>query len=186
MCTAGSAGRAEAASAAYTLIVVLHIHRAARADALADALAGMLATPPADAFAPEVVAVPTRGMERWLTQRMSTTLGARAGHADGVCANVVFPSPHRLISDAVATASGIEPADDSDRVSGSSGPWCVEPTTRTRPRVGTDGGLLGRRDGSRRRRFVAIGRQIATRSTRDGGDRKGRSADDSNEPDGHH
>ena len=96
---------------------MLHIHRAVRADALTDALAGLLAQSPADPFAPEVVAVPTRGMERWLTQRMSAVLGARPGRADGICANVAFPSPHRLVSDAVAAASGIDPAED---------PWLPE------------------------------------------------------------
>src|ERR1044072_7684525 len=53
---------------------VLHIHRPDRADGLVDALATLLAEPPQDPFASEVVAVPTRGMERWLTQRLSTTL----------------------------------------------------------------------------------------------------------------
>lgn len=96
---------------------MLHIHRAARADALADALAALLVAPPGDPFAPEVVAVPTRGMERWLTQRMSATLGASPGRSDGVCANVRFPSPHRLLTDAVATASGIDPDRD---------PWLPE------------------------------------------------------------
>ncbi len=55
---------------------MLHIHRAERADGLADALAALCAEPLEDPFAAEVVAVPTRGMERWLTQRMSTVLGA--------------------------------------------------------------------------------------------------------------
>jgi exodeoxyribonuclease V gamma subunit len=96
---------------------VLHIHRAVRADALADALAVLLAESSAEAFAPEVVAVPTRGMERWLTQRMSSVLGARPGRADGICANVEFPSPHRLVTDAVAAASRIDPAED---------PWLPE------------------------------------------------------------
>jgi exodeoxyribonuclease V gamma subunit len=96
---------------------VLHIHRASRADALADALAALLSQSPDDPFAPDVVAVPTRGMERWLTQRMSGVLGARGGRADGICANVQFPSPHRLVTDAVAAASGIEAADD---------PWLPE------------------------------------------------------------
>jgi exodeoxyribonuclease V gamma subunit len=96
---------------------VLHVHRSARADALADALAGLLAAARGDPFTPEVVAVPTRGMERWLTQWMSATLGARAGRRDGVCANVLFPSPHRLLTDAVATATGIDPGDD---------PWLPE------------------------------------------------------------
>ncbi len=96
---------------------MLHTHRAARADALADALAALLCAPLGDPFAADVVAVPTRGMERWLTQRMSATLGASTGRADGICANVLFPSPHRLLTDAVAAASGIDPEYD---------PWLPE------------------------------------------------------------
>ena len=57
--------------------------------------------------------MPTRGMERWLTQRLSTGLGATPGRADGVCANVEFPSPRRLADEAVAVASGIEPDADA-------------------------------------------------------------------------
>jgi exodeoxyribonuclease V gamma subunit len=96
---------------------VLHIHRAERADGLVDALRALLANPLPDPFAAEVVAVPTRGMERWLAQRMSDRLGATGGGGDGVCANVEFPSPRRLVGDAVATASGIEA--DAD-------PWLPE------------------------------------------------------------
>jgi exodeoxyribonuclease V gamma subunit len=96
---------------------VLHIHRAERADGLAEALRSLLAVPVPDPFAPEVVAVPTRGMERWLAQRMSHRLGAGDGRGDGVCANVEFPSPRRLVGDAVAVASGIEA--DAD-------PWLPE------------------------------------------------------------
>ena len=54
---------------------MLHIHRAERADRLADGLAETLLAPLEDPFAPDVVAVPTRGIERWLTQRLSTRLG---------------------------------------------------------------------------------------------------------------
>ncbi len=100
-----------------TLLAVLHVHRAARADVLAGALAQLLSQPPPDPFAADVVAVPTRGMERWLTQTMSAVLGATAGRGDGVCANVLFPSPHRLVADAVAVASGIAPESD---------PWLPE------------------------------------------------------------
>jgi exodeoxyribonuclease V gamma subunit len=96
---------------------VLHIHRAERADALVEALRALLARPPADPFAPDVVAVPTRGIERWLAQRISDRLGATPGRTDGVCANVEFPSPRRLVGDAVATASGIGPETD---------PWLPE------------------------------------------------------------
>ncbi|MGO9885230.1 MAG: exodeoxyribonuclease V subunit gamma [Solirubrobacteraceae bacterium] len=96
---------------------MLHVHRAHRADALADALASLCARPLADPFAAEVVAVPTRGMERWLTQRMSAVLGASRGRSDGICAGVLFPSPHRLVTDAVAAASGVDPEHD---------PWLAE------------------------------------------------------------
>jgi exodeoxyribonuclease V gamma subunit len=54
---------------------VLHIHHASRADALVDALRELLADPPDDPFAPDVVSVPTRGIERWITQRQSARLG---------------------------------------------------------------------------------------------------------------
>src|ERR671917_860123 len=96
---------------------MLHIHRAERADGLVGALRAVLADPLPDPFAPELVAVPTRGMERWLTQRLSAGLGASAGRSDGVCANVAFPSPRRLVAEAVAAASGI--AADAD-------PWQPE------------------------------------------------------------
>ncbi len=72
---------------------MLHIHRAERADALVGALRDLLTVPLDDPFAPEVVAVPTRGMERWLAQRLSASLGAAPGRDDGVCANVDFPPP---------------------------------------------------------------------------------------------
>ncbi|HUQ64117.1 MAG TPA: exodeoxyribonuclease V subunit gamma [Acidimicrobiales bacterium] len=87
---------------------MLHIHRAERADGLVEALGDLVRQPLADPFATEVVAVPTRGIERWLSQRLSGHLGARAGHGDGVCANVDFPFPVHMVGDAVATAAGID------------------------------------------------------------------------------
>src|SRR4051794_19423512 len=91
---------------------MLHVHRSERADALVDALRAILADPPADPFATEVVAVPTRGMERWLTQQSAAYLGASPGRQDGICANVDFPSPRRLVAAAVAAASGVDPDTD--------------------------------------------------------------------------
>ena len=76
------------------------------------ALGGLLAVPPADPFARELVAVPTRGMERWLTQSLSSVLGTSEGRGDGVLANVAFPSPRALVDEAVALACGIDPAHD--------------------------------------------------------------------------
>ncbi len=98
---------------------MLYLHRAERADRLADVLAGILADPPADPFAPEVVSVPTRGIERWLVQRLSGRLGISGtpSSGDGVCANVEFPFPGRLVGGALALASGIEPEQD---------PWLPE------------------------------------------------------------
>jgi exodeoxyribonuclease V gamma subunit len=91
---------------------VLRIHRAERADGLVVALASLLATPLRDPFAPEIVSVPTRGMERWLTQRLCERLGAPADAGDGICANVAFPPPWRVVADALAQVTGVEP--DSD------------------------------------------------------------------------
>ena len=97
---------------------MLHVHTAERADRLADGLADTLLYPLEDPFTPDVVAVPTRGIERWLTQRLSTRLGTTGSdRADGVCANVEFPFPGRLILGALAAASGIDPEQD---------PWLAE------------------------------------------------------------
>ncbi len=76
------------------------------------ALAHMFAAPADDPFAPELIAVHTRGMERWLTQRLSAHLGTTPGRADGVCANVTFSQPHRLVTEAVAAAAGVAPDED--------------------------------------------------------------------------
>ena len=73
--------------------MALRLHRAPRADQLAEALGTLLATPPADPFAQELVLVPARGVERWLSQRLSHRLGPRRRTDDGVCAGVEFRSP---------------------------------------------------------------------------------------------
>src|SRR4051812_38142771 len=79
---------------------MLRAQRAEGAGGLVDALRALLAVPLPDPFASEIVPVPARGMERWLGQRMSDRLGAGHGRGDGVCANVDFPSPRRLVGDA--------------------------------------------------------------------------------------
>jgi len=80
----------------------LHIHRAERTDTLADGLGELLATPPSDPFAEDLVVVPARGVERWLSQRLSHILGRGSG-ADGVCAGVRFRSPASLIAEITGT-----------------------------------------------------------------------------------
>ncbi|KLI04639.1 exodeoxyribonuclease V subunit gamma [Mycolicibacterium senegalense] len=74
----------------------LHLHRAERTDLLADGLADLLAQPPADPFAQELVLVPAKGVERWLSQRLSNRLG--------VCAAVEFRNPRSLIAELTGTA----------------------------------------------------------------------------------
>ena len=81
--------------------MTLFVHRAERSDALASALAELLADPLPDPFAHEVVAVPARGVERWLTQQLSHRLGQRDGRQDGICAGVRFPSPTALVNEVV-------------------------------------------------------------------------------------
>ena len=87
--------------------MTLFLHRGRSTDALADGLAELLSVPLADPFADEVVAVPTKGVERWLAQRLSHRLGAAPGGSDGVCAGVRFLNPHSL----VALVLGIERGD---------------------------------------------------------------------------
>ena len=95
----------------------LVVHRSERADALVGALGDVLSAGLPDPLETEVISVPTRGVERWLTQRLSGRLGASPGRADGVCANVDFPFPGRLIGGAVAAASGVGRDED---------PWLAE------------------------------------------------------------
>ena len=83
--------------------MTLLLHRAARTDRLADGLAGLLAVPPADPFAEDLVVVPARGVERWLTQRLSHRLGAAPGREDGLCAGVALRSPWSLVAELLGT-----------------------------------------------------------------------------------
>ena len=84
--------------------MVLHVHRAERTDTLAAGLATLLSAPPADPFTRDLVSVPTPGIERFLAQSLGRVLGASAGRADGVCANVDFPSPAALVDEVLAAA----------------------------------------------------------------------------------
>ena len=63
--------------------MALHLHRAERTDLLADGLGALLADPLPDPFAEELVLVPARGVERWLSQRLSHVLGCAAAAATG-------------------------------------------------------------------------------------------------------
>lgn len=76
--------------------MALHLHRAERTDLLADGLADLLSHPPVDPFAQELVLVPAKGVERWLSQRLSNRLG--------ICAAVEFRNPRSLIAELTGTA----------------------------------------------------------------------------------
>jgi exodeoxyribonuclease V gamma subunit len=76
--------------------LTVQIHVAPHPDELIKLVCDQLADPPDDPFAPELISVPTRGIERWITQRTALELAAR-GIGDGISANIRFPSPARLV-----------------------------------------------------------------------------------------
>lgn len=84
-------------------LMALHFHRAERTDLLADGLGALLANPLAEPFAEELVIVPAKGVERWLSQRLSHILGRGTGQ-DGVCAGISFRNPRSLIAEITGTA----------------------------------------------------------------------------------
>ncbi|BBY80118.1 exodeoxyribonuclease V subunit gamma [Mycolicibacterium pulveris] len=87
--------------------MALFIHRAERTDLLADGLGALLSDPLADPFAEELVIVPAKGIERWLSQRLSHVLG-RAGGDDGVCAGIAFRNPRSLIAELLGIDNGAD------------------------------------------------------------------------------
>jgi exodeoxyribonuclease V gamma subunit len=99
---------------------LLHVHRAERSDRLVAALAEVLAEPLDDPLVTEVISVHSRGIERWIAQELSARLGVGPLGGDGVAANLEFPFPGRLIRDAIARGSGIDPDHD---------PWLPERLT---------------------------------------------------------
>ena len=80
----------------------LHLHRAERTDLLADGLGALLSRPLDEPFADELVIVPAKGVERWLSQRLSHVLGRGAGQ-DGICAGISFRNPRSLIAELTGT-----------------------------------------------------------------------------------
>ncbi|MGJ0121079.1 exodeoxyribonuclease V subunit gamma [Williamsia sp. MIQD14] len=99
---------------------MLTAHRAERTDVLAAALADILAEPLADPFTPEIVAVPAKGVERWLAQTLSARLGTSPGEStsdashdsDGIAANIDFASPAELTERVLAAVRGHLRRDD--------------------------------------------------------------------------
>ncbi|CAN5554659.1 exodeoxyribonuclease V subunit gamma [soil metagenome] len=102
---------------------MLHLHTAERVGPLAARLAEVLHAPPADAFAPEWIAVPSEGMRRWLSLELARHLGASApGGGDGVAANIetAFPGSLRTRVLAAGRPEGVEDPWDVERLA-----WAV-------------------------------------------------------------
>ncbi|MEW6488661.1 MAG: exodeoxyribonuclease V subunit gamma [Thermodesulfobacteriota bacterium] len=70
----------------------LHLYTSNRLEALLEALVGVVGRPLADPLAAEQVVVPNQGLARWLSWQLAERLG--------VCANVRFPFPDQLLSEA--------------------------------------------------------------------------------------
>lgn len=164
--------------------MALHLHRAQRSDALVAGLADVLSDPLDDPMATEIIAVPARGIERWLTQRLSHRLGAATGEGGrpdaGVCANVDFRSPTSLVERVVSAASGIDPDTDPwavDRLmwpllatidASVKEPWCAALADHLgavdgNPRAGADGqtAAVAERTELRRARRLTVARRLA-------------------------
>jgi exodeoxyribonuclease V gamma subunit len=95
----------------------VRIERATSVEDLVVGLAAQLVEqPPSGVLDTIEIAVPSRGMERWLTQRLSTELGALDGEA-GVCANIAFPFPGTVVTRALAAVLGDGTEED---------PWAPE------------------------------------------------------------
>ena len=81
---------------------MLHLHHADRLEPLLDALAELLAVPPADPFEADVVAVPAVGIRDAAMVGLGRRLGASApGSGDGIWANVEFLFPGRFMARAL-------------------------------------------------------------------------------------
>ncbi len=97
----------------------LHIHHGSHLCELTEALADLLATPLADPFTTEVIAVPTAGVRDWLQQQLALRLGA-TGRADGVSANIDMLFPGRFIARALGQTDAADDPWDIDHLT-----WAV-------------------------------------------------------------
>src|SRR5262249_30211177 len=77
---------------------MLRLTQSNRLETLAARLASALDGPALDPLVPEVVVVPNRGMERWLSLALA--------RAHGICANVRFELPAAFVWDAIGRVVG--------------------------------------------------------------------------------
>lgn len=106
------------------------VMRGARVEALADALVASLRTArPADPFAPVEVVVGSRGMERWLRNRLAV--------ADQICANLRFPFPLQALGEAYGVTEAAAAAWSPDALAWTlAAHWpalCADPRVATLP-----------------------------------------------------
>ena len=94
----------------------MHLHAAHRVEPLAGRLAEVLSAAPADPMTREWVAVPSAGMQRWLSLELARHLGSSHGADDGVAANIEFGFPGSLRLRVL----------DSGRAAGDPDPWGIE------------------------------------------------------------
>ena len=87
---------------------VLTVHRAERADTLHQPTRRSPSTAPTDAFTPDVIAVPSKGVERWIMQQLSLHLGADDAR-DGIAANIESPSPAGEVMSTLAGRTDADP-----------------------------------------------------------------------------
>jgi exodeoxyribonuclease V gamma subunit len=83
----------------------LTIYTSNRMENLIDALAGVLAEPLADAFAPEVIVVQSKGMQRWVSMELAKRFG--------VWANGDYPFPNAMMWRLFGLAMPDMPVDDA-------------------------------------------------------------------------
>ena len=125
----------------------LIVHRAPRADHLADGLADLLRTPLDDPFAQELVLVPARGRRALAQPAALPPAGHAEGRDDGVCAGVEFRSPASLVAEVTGTRGDdpwapdalVWPLLDGDRRQRRRG-LGAHPQPPPRPRPGGRGG----------------------------------------------
>ncbi|MFV0318649.1 MAG: exodeoxyribonuclease V subunit gamma [Microthrixaceae bacterium] len=89
---------------------MLRVHVAEGLTELAGELAGVLADPLDDPMAPEIVTVPTAGVQRWLSLELARHLGATGPSVpDGVSANIEMLFPGELTRRILDDGSGQDP-----------------------------------------------------------------------------
>ncbi len=76
----------------------MRVYRSNRVEVLAEALVELLRRPAGDPMRPETIVVHSQAMERWLAMVLSERLG--------VCANVEFPFPEKVVLSAFAAVLG--------------------------------------------------------------------------------